>query len=268
MAETQSPNYKWVKPDIGGDSAKWGTVLNTAIDAIDGVVFANQQAGLAIGSVSMFAGATAPANWLICNGASLPRTGGAYDALFGVIGATYGAADGSHFSLPNLVQRFPLGAGTTALGAAGGSFSISIGVANLPAHTHPITDPGHNHGANQWAHSHVISGGAHYHNINSIGNHHHGSNVMIFKGGSGQPLGIHGGVEANVTYGNTDDAGAEVRGGYTDYQSPAMNADTQTSNISIIGNTTGIAHTDNTGGGAAITQTQPYVALNFIIRFR
>ena len=56
MAETQTPNFKWTKPDIGGDSSTWGNVLNTTIDAVDSVVCANQQAGLPIGSVAMFAG--------------------------------------------------------------------------------------------------------------------------------------------------------------------------------------------------------------------
>ena len=42
MAETQTPNYHWIKPDIGGDATVWGTVLNTTIDAIDAVAFNNQ----------------------------------------------------------------------------------------------------------------------------------------------------------------------------------------------------------------------------------
>ena len=50
MAETQTPNYKWIKPDIGGDSTVWGNVLNTTIDAIDSTVWANKQAGLPVGS--------------------------------------------------------------------------------------------------------------------------------------------------------------------------------------------------------------------------
>ena len=109
MAETNTPNYKWIKPDIGGDSANWGNVLNATIDAVDSVVWANQQAGLPIGSVAMFAGAAAPVNWLICDGSSLATTG-TYAGLFGIIGYTYGGA-GANFNLPNLVQNFPLGAG-------------------------------------------------------------------------------------------------------------------------------------------------------------
>ena len=56
MAETKLRTIKWVKPDIGGDASNWGNVLNATIDAIDCVVWTNQQAGVPIGSIIMFAG--------------------------------------------------------------------------------------------------------------------------------------------------------------------------------------------------------------------
>ena len=68
MAETQTPNFKWTKPDIGGDSSNWGNVLNTTIDAIDSVVWANQQAGVPIGSVTMYAGFTRAGQLVWCDG--------------------------------------------------------------------------------------------------------------------------------------------------------------------------------------------------------
>lgn len=43
------------------------------------------------------------ARWLLCDGSSLLRTG--YAELFSVIGTTYGAVDGTHFSLPDLRGR-------------------------------------------------------------------------------------------------------------------------------------------------------------------
>ena len=42
MAETLTPNYHWVKPDIGGDASNWGNVLNTGFDAVDAQVHTNQ----------------------------------------------------------------------------------------------------------------------------------------------------------------------------------------------------------------------------------
>ena len=138
MAETLSPHYSWVKPDIGGDASTWGNVLNTTIDAVDSVVYANQQAGVPIGSVAMFAGATAPTNWLICDGSSLATTG-TYAALFGVLGYAFGGS-GANFNLPNLKDTFPIGVSAThALAAKGGAATVTLDATMIPAHTHTAT---------------------------------------------------------------------------------------------------------------------------------
>ena len=60
------------------------------------------------GIVQFFAGSSAPTGWLVCDGSAVSRTD--YDELFGVIGTTYGAGDGSTtFNLPNLIDRFAEG---------------------------------------------------------------------------------------------------------------------------------------------------------------
>lgn len=57
------------------------------------------------GTVAHFAGSTAPAGWLKCNGAAVSRT--AYAALFAAIGTTYGVGDGATtFNLPELRGEF------------------------------------------------------------------------------------------------------------------------------------------------------------------
>jgi microcystin-dependent protein len=65
---------------------------------------------------------SAPPGWLLCDGASYLRS--AYPALFAAIGTAYGALDGTHFSVPGMAGRFPLGVsggGTgNVLGATGG----------------------------------------------------------------------------------------------------------------------------------------------------
>ena len=77
-----------------------------------------------IGTIIMFAGGYAPANWLICDGSSLSTTG-TYAGLFAQINYTYGGS-GANFNLPNLQGVFPIGAGNGAqigglgLGAMGG----------------------------------------------------------------------------------------------------------------------------------------------------
>jgi hypothetical protein len=81
------------------------------------------------GIIAAFAGAAAPAGWLLCDGASVSTT--TYAALFAVLQYTFGGA-GSSFNVPDLRQRFPMGkavAGTgVALGSAGGAID----------HTHTV----------------------------------------------------------------------------------------------------------------------------------
>lgn len=50
---------------------------------------------------------TPPAGYLLCNGASLLRT--SYPRLFAAIGTVWGAADGTHFNIPDLRGRVPRG---------------------------------------------------------------------------------------------------------------------------------------------------------------
>lgn len=170
---TQTTPYGWTKPDVGGSSSQWGTIINNDLDAIAAQVSQNQNLAIAgqspIGSITMFGGATPPTNWLICDGSSLLISN--YTALYGVIGKIFGSVDSSHFTLPYLIQRFPIGAGPNPLGNAGGSFAAAITVANLPPHAHAITDVSHNHGINQTAHIHPDGG--HAHSVNDP-QHSHG----------------------------------------------------------------------------------------------
>ena len=60
------------------------------------------------GVISMYAGATAPDGWLLCDGSAVSRT--TYADLFTAIGTTYGAGDGSTtFNVPDVRGRVPVG---------------------------------------------------------------------------------------------------------------------------------------------------------------
>ena len=64
-----------------------------------------------IGSVLAFAGSTAPAGYLLCNGQAVSRT--TYSALFEVLGTTYGAGDGTEtFNVPDYRECALVGAGS------------------------------------------------------------------------------------------------------------------------------------------------------------
>jgi microcystin-dependent protein len=67
-----------------------------------------------IGTILMYAVATAPSNYLICNGAAISRT--TYNKLFAVIGTAYGTGDGTTtFNLPNYQAVVPKGVGTQTI---------------------------------------------------------------------------------------------------------------------------------------------------------
>lgn len=64
-----------------------------------------------IGGIILYGVSADPINYLLCDGRSLVRVS-PYDQLFAVIGTTFGAADGSHFNIPDLRGRVPVGVNT------------------------------------------------------------------------------------------------------------------------------------------------------------
>ena len=90
------------------------------------------------GEIRMFAGATAPEGFLICDGSAVSRE--TYGDLFNIIGTTYGEGDGSTtFNIPNLKGKVIVGLNSddtsfNSLGKSGGSKSVSLAMNNLPWH--------------------------------------------------------------------------------------------------------------------------------------
>lgn len=91
------------------------------------------------GTITMFGGASAPAGYLWCNGASTLRA--SYPGLFAAIGVAYGSVDGTHFTVPNLSAAFPMGA---APGSVGGAATHTLTTAELASHNHTQNPHGHN----------------------------------------------------------------------------------------------------------------------------
>ena len=94
-----------------------------------------------IGTIMLFGGNFAPLGWAQCNGQLLPIS--QYDALFSLIGTTYGGDGQSTFALPDLRSRVPIhqgqGAGLSnySLGENGGLEAVTLLSNQLPAHSHP-----------------------------------------------------------------------------------------------------------------------------------
>lgn len=88
------------------------------------------------GAIMMWSIATAPTDWLLCDGTAVSRT--TYSALYAVIGTAYGTGDGSTtFNLPNLKGRVPVGRDSAdtsfdVLGETGGAKTHQLSVGELP----------------------------------------------------------------------------------------------------------------------------------------
>jgi len=76
-----------------------------------------------------------PKGWALCNGQLLPINQN--QALFSLLGTTYGGNGQTTFALPNLRGRVPthVGSGHT-LGEAAGSTSVTVNIQQLPTHLH------------------------------------------------------------------------------------------------------------------------------------
>ena len=78
-----------------------------------------------------------PKGWALCNGQLLPINQN--QALFALLGTTYGGNGQTNFALPNLRGRVPLHFGAAHnLGEAAGSTSVTVNIQQLPTHTHAM----------------------------------------------------------------------------------------------------------------------------------
>jgi microcystin-dependent protein len=112
----------------------------------------NGGAGFQAGDLVPTARTTARPGFLMCQGQSLLRS--SYPALFSAIGTSYGAADSTHFNLPDGRGRVLVGMDSSqtefsALGKTGGEKTHILSIAEMPSHTHPQTSPTVSSGGNR-----------------------------------------------------------------------------------------------------------------------
>lgn len=257
MADTLTVNYGWVKPEIGASASTWGSKLNGDLDSIDSQVFANAQGSPPVGSIIMFGGAVAPANWLICNGASVSTT--TYAALFAILQYAFGGS-GANFNLPNLNGRFPLGAGSNPIGTQGGTYTYSITVANLPAHAHPIADVQHNHAASQPAHVHPDPG--HVHGVNDPGHGHTGS-VAIQPG-----YGIGPNFPSPMVAGGGTAITVNAAASNVSIQASGAGLQAAQPGVTVAASFSGINTTQAVGSNTPMSIIPLFTAVNYIIRYQ
>lgn len=93
-----------------------------------------------VGEIRLFSFSRVPVGWLACQGQTLAIS--QYNALFSLIGTTYGGNGQTTFVLPDLRGRVPLkfgnGPGQPAypIGQAVGEEQVTITSSGLPSHTH------------------------------------------------------------------------------------------------------------------------------------
>lgn len=188
-------------------------------------------------TIQMYMGTVSPAGWLFCDGSL--TSSDLYPELAAALGVS-GA-----FYLPDLRNRFPMGAGAAALGSTGGEASHILTLNEIPSHLHNYTSsfelvphrhdiPDHTH--TQSAHDHTIS----------------------VQTGSTSASG-------RVMTGNNAVGSETTR--TTSSVAPLINAATeQQTELNAVQTVTFNGSTNNNGGGAAHNNIPPYLAVNFIIK--
>jgi len=180
--------------------------------------------------ISVYAGATSPTGYLMCNGSAVSRA--IYAELFNVIGTTYGVGDGSTtFNVPNLTGRVPVGLQASepsfaSLGTTGGEIEHTLTIPEMPSHDHTGT---------------TDSAGIHNHSITDPGHLHSGvpNQASTALNGASNNTGNGGNTSTAVTGISINNDGAHVH----------------------------TFTTNNTGGDQPHNNLQPYITLNYIIKY-
>jgi microcystin-dependent protein len=88
-----------------------------------------------LSEIRIFSFSFPPKGWALCNGQLLPINQN--QALFSLLGTTYGGDGRVNFALPNLQGRVPFHmGGGHVLGERGGEQSHTLSLSELPSHTH------------------------------------------------------------------------------------------------------------------------------------
>ncbi|BAU26758.1 microcystin-dependent protein [Aneurinibacillus soli] len=181
-----------------------------------------------IGTILPWSVSWAPRNWLPCDGRELNVN--QYQALYSLIGFTYGGNGTTTFNLPDLRGRVPIGMGQQSgnanfvIGTNGGDENSTLTINQLPAHAH------------------TFSGTA---------NVHAGAPANTNAPTTNTPA-------ANTSLSVAKDSTGDVANIYNTNPPTMMTA---TMNVT----TTVIGTTAVSGNGQSFTNMQPYQVINYII---
>lgn len=214
------------------------------------------------GTIVAFVGSLAPENWLLCQGQEVPVA--SYSELNEVIGTTYGSltngsggAGTSHFRVPNLSGKLPVGAGAGSGNGSAGSGLISGGSAltsrsiGSTAGSETVTLTGAETGVA--AHSHPVTETNHSHTRTSDGSHTHSLTAYL-----GRRKVTNAGANASQTNAMLPGQSAATSA-TTQLTSAGFTVGTATSTITV-GNSTAAS------ASSSHTNIQPGIIVNYIIK--
>lgn len=177
-------------------------------------------------------GGAAPQDFALCNGAKLPIV--QYQALFSLLGTTYGGDGRATFAVPDLRGRMILGVNDFyRLGSTGGTAENTISIANIPPHSHTAVSTTGSGG--------TVSFTIKAKNTNGNTGTPSSSAYLAIPNTTGRSSYLY-------NDNSTVAADAAVAGGSLDVSTISVNTQ--------IG---------NTGNGAPIDNMPPYLAMNYII---
>jgi microcystin-dependent protein len=108
-----------------------------------------------------------PRGWAMCNGQFLQI--GQNQALFSLLGTTFGGDGQTTFALPNLQGRVPIHVGSGhALGERGGEQAHTLSISELPTHTHVLRGAASNSATNSPSGAVLADSTAVYHSASSL----------------------------------------------------------------------------------------------------
>jgi microcystin-dependent protein len=258
-----------------------GTIL---YDSISETLYLNGKTIVPSGSLIQYAGSIAPNGWMLCQGQLLNIS--SYTSLFSVLSNTYGGDGVTTFALPDLRGRVTVGSNSLyPLSSTGGSASHTLTISQMPSHNHTGTIDsvaGHTHtGAIESVADHTHIG-----TISSVGNHIHNYQDAYFaenRGLTGNNMyGTGSGTDIdnnfiyrvlngtlNGTYSNSPSDIPTSESGSHNHAMSNSNAGghTHTMSNSNAGSHTHTMTNTSTGGSASFSILQPYISLNYIIKY-
>lgn len=199
------------------------------VDLIEAAINVGQPAG----EVRLSVAAVAPAGWLFLSGQVVINFQGLYPQTWAVIPAAW--KSGSNANLPNMEQRFPVGAHASfPLGTAGGSLTKTIAAANLPVHSHTFAG---------------TTGDQNQHHTHSPGNYLLGDQWVVQRAGGPNAFQITPGTGSTIST----------------YAGSSTELDDGTGHGGLHQHTFA-GNTGNVGSGTALDITPSWVAFNFMLR--